>query len=605
VALLIVAAALSIAMVFRVEDAVQWVEHSYQVRNAVVQAQSELGDAEIAARDTLLTSGQAQHKAYEDAKAAFRTLVRGLGGSVADNASQVRLAEDIGDAGERCLAELDRALAGGAAADVAYFAEGKAKAALDEVRALLDAFNEVEHRLLLERQGAADSLEKILLALVLASLVVVAVASSAVVSTSWSYIADLRAQAEELRAESASRREAQGMLMQAQKLELVGQLTAGIAHDFNNLLTIVIGNLDTARRRLNSGAPFDPVRLNRSVETAMEGAERAATLTQRLLAFARQQPLAPRQIDLNKVVASISEVLTRTVGETIRIETVLAAGLWPAYADPSQIENAIVNLVVNARDAMPDGGRVTIETANAHLDELYVSQFGDVAAGQYVMLSVSDTGVGMPKDVLARVFDPFFTTKSVGKGTGLGLAMIHGFVKQSKGHIRIYSEVGLGATVKIYLPRLIGAAELAAVPEIERRRGDDLPLARPDEVVLMVEDDAGVREFAHSALLALGYAVRVAKDGEEGLAEVLKSQRIDILFTDVVLPGALNGRHLADEARRARPGLPVLFTTGYTRNAIVHDGRLDPDVTLLSKPYTQDVLAQSLRRMIDESIRKG
>ncbi len=341
------------------------------------------------------------------------------------------------------------------------------------------------------------------------------------------------------------------------------------------------------------------------METAVEGARRAAALTQKLLSFARQQPLAPARLDLNRAVANISDVLMRTVGESIKIETVLAAGLWPAFADPSHVDNAIVNLVVNARDAMPDGGRVTIETANAWLDEAYVAQFGDVAPGQYVLLSVSDTGPGIPPDVMPRIFEPFFTTKDVGKGTGLGLATIHGFVKQSKGHIRIYSEPGQGAAVKIYLPRLTDAPYVAATPEIQEPSEAGAPTAKEGEAVLLVEDDDGVREFARGALESLGYQVIAGSDGVEGLALFREAERIDALFTDVVLPGGMNGRKLADEALRLKPGLAILFTTGYTRNAIVHDGRLDPDVQLISKPYTRAVLARSLRRILDEPQRRS
>jgi CheY-like chemotaxis protein/anti-sigma regulatory factor (Ser/Thr protein kinase) len=292
-------------------------------------------------------------------------------------------------------------------------------------------------------------------------------------------------------------------------------------------------------------------------------------------------------------------MLTRTVGETIVVETILGSGLWPTHVDVSQLENAIVNLVVNARDAMPDGGRITIETANASLDEAYCRQFGDVAPGQYVLLSVTDTGTGISPENLSKVFEPFFTTKSASTRTGLGLAMIHGFVKQSKGHIRIYSEVGHGTTTKIYLPRMAGAARIESAPAPARADSGRMPEANSGEVVLMVEDDEDVLASTVTFLRELGYSVLTARNGPEALALLKGSQRADILFTDVVLPQGMNGRMLAVEAAAVRADLPVLFTTGYSRNAIIHNGQLDPDVQLLAKPYTQQDLARKLRAVID------
>ncbi len=296
----------------------------------------------------------------------------------------------------------------------------------------------------------------------------------------------------------------------------------------------------------------------------------------------------------------MSELLRRTLGETINVETVLAGGLWPTFADANQLENAVINLAVNARDAMPDGGRLTIETANAYLDEDYVAQFGDVAPGQYVLLSVSDTGTGIAPDVLQRVFEPFFTTKGVGKGSGLGLAMVHGFVKQSGGHIRVYSEEGHGTAVKIYLPRL---SQVRGSRRQRRRPWHELAAletrARPQETILLVEDNDGVRAYTKSALEELGYRVLEAADAAQALHVLEGAPRIDLLFTDVVLPGGISGRELADRIVQKQPELPVLFTTGYTRNAIFHHGRLDPNVNLLSKPYTQQDLARKIRQLLD------
>jgi signal transduction histidine kinase len=605
VVLLLLAAALATALTLRVDNATQWVEHTYQVRGLAGRALTDLQDGELALlRNYALSSSSEYRNARRpllDDLDAMRRLVR-------DNPPQVERVNQINTLVETYFAHFDpeaMTQATEPAKVVESFVQGDGKAILKQIRDLLAAFDNSEADLLSERQSKADRLQALLLALTLLSLVLSMIASTAVVMTSWSYIRQLQAQSEALKAEAASRRDAESRLLQTQKLETVGQLTAGIAHDFNNLLTIVIGNLDTAKRRIEQGTAADPNRIVRPLDIAADGARRAAGLTQKLLAFARQQPLSPTQLDLNKAVANMSDVLVRTVGEAVKIETVLAAGLWPAFADPSHVDNAIVNLVVNARDAMPDGGHVTIETANAWLGEHYAAQFGDVAAGQYVLLSVTDTGLGIPPHILPRVFEPFFTTKDVGKGTGLGLATIHGFVKQSKGHIRIYSEPGQGTTVKIYLPRMTDAAVVATTPEIKEPSDALAPGAEAGEVVLMVEDDEGVRDFAKSALEGLGYKVLAGRDGAEGLALLRDARRVDVLFTDVVLPGGVNGRRLADEAVQLRPRLPVLYTTGYTRNAIVHDGRLDPDVHLISKPYTQGVLARSLRRIIDDSRRQS
>jgi signal transduction histidine kinase len=599
--LLVVAAALGTVMAVRVDDATAWVEHTYEVRGLAGRAVIGLQNAEIDVRDSLLEGRGASDDA--GAREALSDELAKLRRLVSDNPAQLRRLDEIGDQAGAYFGVLDRAATAGRADPAAFDAElakGDAKGPASRLHDLFAAFDSAEVDLLAARQQTVDRLQAILFGLLLLSLISATVATLAVVTTSRSVVRQVQAQSAALIAETENRLKAESLLLQTQKLELVGQLTAGIAHDFNNLLTIVIGNLDTVRRRIETGQATDAGRLARPVETALEGSRRAAALTQKLLAFARQQPLSPRQLDLNRAVAAISDVLARTVGESVKIETVLGAGLWPAFADPSQVDNAIVNLVVNARDAMPEGGHITVETANASLDEHYVAQFGDVAPGQYVMLSVSDTGAGIPKDILPRVFEPFFTTKEVGKGTGLGLAMIHGFVKQSKGHIRIYSEQGQGTTVKIYLPRMTAAAAVATAPATEAPPDAGALAAKAGEVVLLVEDDDAVRDFARCALEDLGYTALAVRDGNEALALLAGPGRVDALFTDVVLPGGLNGRRLADEGGKLRSNLPTLFTTGYTRNAIVHDGRLDPGVKLITKPYTRDDLARSLRRVIDE-----
>lgn len=380
---------------------------------------------------------------------------------------------------------------------------------------------------------------------------------------------------------------AEARLQQAQKLEAVGQLTGGVAHDFNNLLTIIIGNLELAA----AGAKVD-AQLTEMLNEALAAGERGAALTHRLLAFSRQQLLQPVRTDLNDIVSGMSDMLKRTLGEDIDINVRLDEKLWPELADKSQVESALLNLAINARDAMPGGGRLTIETANAALDAEYADGHEEVAAGDYVMLAVSDTGTGMAPEVMQRAIEPFFTTKDIGKGSGLGLSMIFGFAKQSRGHLKIYSEPGHGTTVKLYLPRAKDGrpdALAAPVPTFE---------ACGNETILVVEDEEAVRKLVIANLRRLGYQTLEAADAVQA-GEILKGdQPIDLLFTDVVLPGGKTGRQLADEARGLRPAIRVLFTSGYTQNSIVHQGQLDTGVSLLSKPYHRDELAQMVRKAL-------
>jgi PAS domain S-box-containing protein len=390
------------------------------------------------------------------------------------------------------------------------------------------------------------------------------------------------------RTEQLQRQEA--ALRQSQKMEAIGQLTGGVAHDFNNLLQVIIGNIDTLQRNLPTESP----RLHRSARNAMRGAERAAALTQRLLAFSRRQPLDPKPIDVNVLVNGMSEMIHRTLGETISVETVAGAGLWRVEADPNELESAILNLAVNARDAMPNGGRLTLETGNAHIDESYVIAHREVVPGQYVVVSVTDTGGGMDANTVAQAFEPFFTTKPVGQGTGLGLSQVYGFVKQSGGHVKIYSEVGQGTTVKIYLPRLPGDS----VAENESDQSF-LPEAGTEETVLVLEDDEDVRSYSAEILRELGYRVLEAHDGVNALRILDQQPQVNLLFTDVVLPGGMTGAQVAAQARAARPSLKVLFTTGYARNAIIHHGRLDKGVQLITKPFSFNDLASKVRDVLD------
>jgi PAS domain S-box-containing protein len=386
----------------------------------------------------------------------------------------------------------------------------------------------------------------------------------------------------------------EAQLRQAQKMEAVGHLTGGVAHDFNNLLQVVLGNLDALRRRVDASAAPMRSEISRSVEGAIQGAERAASLTQRLLAFSRRQPLEPRAIDVNRLVTEMSELLRRTLGESISIETALSDELWRVYADPNQLENSIINLAINARDAMPSGGTLKIEGANARLDEADVSEQQEVEPGLYVMLAISDTGTGMTEEVIASAFDPFFTTKEMGQGTGLGLSQVYGFVKQSNGHVKINSELGKGTTIRIYLPRLVDDAAVDEDVAI-----GPVPSGDGSEIVLLVEDDKAVRELNASMLRELKYAVIEAEDGTGALQIIEMVPNVRLLFTDVGLPGGMNGRQLADAALRLRPSLRVLFTTGYALSAIIHHGRLDPGVELISKPFTAAALATRIRELLD------
>jgi len=379
-------------------------------------------------------------------------------------------------------------------------------------------------------------------------------------------------------------------LRQAQKMEAVGQLTGGVAHDFNNILQVIVGNLEIIRRLV----PADAGRIQRSAEQALNGAKQASSLTQRLLAFSRRQPLDPKPVDVSSLMSGISELLNRSLGETISVEIVSGAGLWKIEVDANALESAILNLAVNARDAMPQGGRLTIETMNAYVDEIYATLHAEVVPGQYVLISVSDTGVGMEPETIKRAFEPFFTTKPVGQGTGLGLSQVYGFVKQSGGHIKIYSELGQGTTVKIYLPRL-----QRSVNEQDAHASFPMPEGNAHETILVVEDDDNVRTYSVDALRDLGYRVIEAPDGPSAIRLLETGTPVDLLFTDVVLPGGMTGAQVAAQARELRPGLKVLFTTGYARNAIFHHGRLDKGVQLITKPFSFSDLAAKVRDVLD------
>nr|WP_315412770.1 ATP-binding protein [uncultured Pseudomonas sp.] len=396
----------------------------------------------------------------------------------------------------------------------------------------------------------------------------------------------LEQQVEERTAQLRSNEEA---LRQSQKMEAVGQLTGGIAHDFNNMLTGIIGSLELLRRRVSRGKLDD---LDSLIDLGVTSANRAAGLTHRLLAFSRRQSLDSKPVQINELVTSMGELLQRSINESIALDMRLEDRLWTAEADPNQLESALLNLVLNARDAMPDGGRLIVETSNRHLDSVFTAAYGTLNPGDYVELSVSDTGCGIPESLMGRVFDPFFTTKPIGQGTGLGLSMIYGFARQSHGHVTIHSEVGKGTTVSLFLPRFVG--EVTADTPLDSAL---LPFANAGECVLIVEDDPAVRVLVSQVLSELGYAFVEAGDADNALPIIESSQRIDLMISDVGLPG-MNGRQLAEIGRQIRPELKVLFITGYAEHAAVRGGFLDPGMQLITKPFTFDLLTAKVREMI-------
>jgi signal transduction histidine kinase/CheY-like chemotaxis protein len=605
---LVVVAAIAVGLIFvRSQEADALVDHTFEVQSTAQTLLSQIQAAENGQRGFLITGDNDYLKRFDGARARVPELVARLRRLTPDNPEQQarlnKLEPLIKARIDRIQRTVDLAKEDDWDAAIDIVKGGEGKALMDEIVAELSAFVKAERDLLAARQNRSAELRLWLSLLIGMALFAATLLAALLAIATRQAVSGLLDRTHELEEESKLRHEAESTLRQAVKMEAVGLLSGGVAHDFNNLLTIIIGNLDTMKRQLAKLADLEPAReiagkLSKSLDAALRGAQSSAELTHRLLAFSRRQALEPARLDVNRLVAGMLEMLRRTLGSDISIETVLGAGLWPALADAHQLENVLLNLALNGKAAMPDGGCLTIETANTYLDDAYVRSFGDVKAGQYVVVCVTDTGSGIAKDILDRVFEPFFTTKPPGEGSGLGLAMVHGFVKQSGGHVRIYSEEGHGTTVKIYLPRLLQAEEVSAVPAARPIEDTTVPRARQSETILVVEDNGGVRDYAKVVLSELGYRVLEAGDANEAL-RLLAANSVDLLFTDVVLPGPMTGRALADKASKMRPGLPILFTTGYTRNAIVHQGRLDADVHLLNKPFTQQDLVRKIRELLD------
>ena len=580
------------------------VTHTLEVRRDLAAMLATVQEAETGQRGYILTRDDRFLESYYEARRDLPTALADLSVRIDDNPQQQarlqRLSVTIDNRIERLAGRIANTQRGDIpdASDLLV-----AKAERDSIRAQLAEMDGVEASLLERRSRQAKQLiDAVTLAVIAAAVLLVIAAFLVLRKLNGQLRATARARDElavvnsQLLAEAARRETAETQARQLQKMEAVGQLTGGIAHDFNNMLAIVIGSLDLGKRRLAKG---DRDKANECIDNALEGATRASQLTARLMAFSRQQPLAPQVTDANKLVSGMSELLRRSIGEAVVVETVLAGGLWPTMIDAGQLENALVNLCVNGRDAMPDGGKLTIETSNAELDDRYTAEHDEVAPGHYVLISVTDTGTGMAPEIVERVFEPFYTTKGVGKGTGLGLSQVFGFIKQSNGHVKIYSEIGEGTTVKLYLPRAArGAAALATDSSDEAR--DMLPHAVGEEIILVVEDDERVRHTSIDALRELGYTVVQASDALQALAVIEVQPKIDLVFTDVVMP-EMNGRQLVEEIGKRWPGLRILYTTGYTRNAIVHNGTLDQGVALLSKPFTIEQLAMKVRQVLDRA----
>ncbi|MBB3900920.1 CHASE3 domain-containing protein [Methylobacterium brachythecii] len=576
------------------------------VRGDIVSLFSGLQDAETGQRGYLLTGDVGYLAPYTTAIEALQSRFDRVRAGLAEEPDQAADLAAFGRTMKDKLAELGATVemrkAGQVEASLQRVRTGLGNALMERARALADKLDARtrQHILDLRRSAAAMALV-VEVAIAIAVGLIVALAAF-VVSDARRRNTRLTNAYEALRESNgalvvanANRDRLEAQLRQAQKMEAMGQLTGGLAHDFNNMLAIVVGNLNMLKRQADRGEPATGRHFERYVEQGLEGANRAATLTHRLLAFARKQPLAPESIEPNRLVSGMSELLRRTLGETVQVETVQAGGLWRSRADPHQLESALLNLAINARDAMPSGGRLTIETANAHIDEGYASDNLGITPGQYVMIAVTDTGTGMTPDVAAKAFEPFFTTKEVGQGTGLGLSQVFGFVRQSDGYVKIYSELGTGTTVKIYLPRLAGPAE--AVAPKAAGRAASVPEGRPNEIILVVEDEPAVRRLTVEVLRDLNYTVIHAEGGAAALRLLDAHPEIALLFTDVVMP-EMNGRQLVDAARQRRPELKVLYTTGYTRNAIVHNGVIDADVKLIGKPFTLEGLAHKVREAI-------
>ncbi len=576
-----------------------WLHHTLAVRNQIDQVLILMQRAEGSARGYLLSDDDALLDPYKQSVYDLAPAIDSLDQLIIDNPHQRAAVADLRRIASQRIADLYKEIDAhqkGNTGGRTVSNGGNGIETMQAFRERVDTMLAEENRLLKTRETTSAKLSRMLQIGAGASFLLICAVGALVTFATRRSILELGGARDrllfanqELMQQIDLRESAENQLRQSQKMDAIGQLTGGIAHDFNNMLGVISGSLDLALRRLKK----NDFRIEAFLEAAQKGAERAAALTHRLLAFARQQPLSPEPLDANKMIANMSELLRSTLGEHIAIETVSAGGLWKTKVDGSQLENAILNIAINARDAMKDGGRLTIETGNAYLDAAYSKQNAEVTPGQFVLIAITDTGPGMKPEVVARVFEPFFTTKPPGTGTGLGLSQVYGFVKQSRGHIKIYSELGTGTTVKVYLPRFMGDAET-----VRTAAPAPVQTGSATETILVVEDDALMRRLTSEALRELSYSVIDCERAVDALVALDQNPEIKLLFTDVVMP-EMNGKKLADEALQRRPDLKVIFTTGYTPNAVVHGGVLYPGVQFLPKPFTLEQLATRVRCLLD------
>jgi signal transduction histidine kinase len=576
-------------LVWNYHHTVVWVEHSVAVKSSISLASDLVLESESATRGFLLTGDPVYRSEYRQSAEKYGPVLEDLRRLTQDNPQQQSNLDALQPAMDGYFAHRKEIIA---------FREGSTlentlsnlKTLLPgtqtkKVRDSLASMQKEEDRLLALRVTDVTGATLAIAAVSLLGLILI-------VTALFTWIIFERRHDREMLVRDAQREQREAQIRQMHKIDAVGQLTGGLAHDLNNMLAVIMSGLNLCQKRLARG----DVKIERFLDGAMDGATRAATLTSRLMAFAKQLPLNPKRIDVNRLVSSMEELLQRTLGETIVTEIVLTGGIWPSSADVSQLENAILNLAINARDAMPGGGRLTIETANCDFDSRY-SRHNDIPEGHYVQIAVTDTGAGMTADVIAKAFDPFFTTKGVGKGTGLGLSQVYGFIKQTGGNIKIYSEPGHGTTVKMYLPRLHDAGPVQEAKTARAEAWPDLHGDHSDQLILVVEDDARVNEMTVSSLRELGYAVIHSNSAKSALEQLDAHPATAMLLTDIVMPD-VNGRQLAAEALRRAPDLKVLYTTGFTRNAIIHNGRLDAGLHFIAKPFTLVQLATKIDEVL-------